>query len=316
MNTLLVGLGAIGLEYDLISPGKYLTHAKTVSRNKKLNFKAVVDIDKKKLNKFSKNYVSKAFKNLDEALNYSNYEFIIVSVPTKNIYEVFQKLRGHKSIKHILLEKPGADNFNKFQDIYKFCQRKGINLLLNYNRSYLSLFTKELLFLKKTKYFKIIHIYSRGLKTNASHFLNLLFQNLSLPKKINILRVKKIISSDNEVFADILIKYRNGEIYLISNETSVFVNETKIISKDRKILFDLNQNRIQIFKTKKFNLIKGQKKFIKTFDKSYSFRNYQKNTLDEIIKLFNNKRFIAKLNQSNLKTLKFIEIVEDKLKTY
>jgi hypothetical protein len=315
LNTLLIGLGAIGLEYDLILPGKCLTHAKSVSKNKKLILKAVVDLNKKKLNKFTKNYTSKTFKNLEEALNYSNYEFIIISVPTKNIYEVFRKLRGHKSIKHILLEKPGADSLNKFQNIYKFCQKKKISLFLNYNRSYLNFFTKNFKFLKKSRYFKIIHIYSRGLKKNASHFLNLLFQNLSLPKNIKILRVKNITNTENEIFADILIKYRNGEVYLISNETSVFVNETKIISEDRKILFDLNQNRIQIFKPKKFELLKGQKKFIKKLDNIYPQKNYQKETLNAIMKLFNSKKSIAKLNKSNVKTLKFIEIAEKKSKT-
>ena len=185
---------------------------------------------------------------------------------------------------------------------------------MNYNRSYLNFFTKNFKFLKKSRYFKIIHIYSRGLKKNASHFLNLLFQNLSLPKNIKILRVKNITNTENEIFADILIKYRNGEVYLISNETSVFVNETKIISEDRKILFDLNQNRIQIFKPKKFELLKGQKKFIKKLDNIYPQKNYQKETLNAIMKLFNSKKSIAKLNKSNVKTLKFIEIAEKKLK--
>ena len=71
------------------------------------------------------------------------------------------------------------------------------------------------------------------------------------------------MSGSKDFNLNILLKYKNGEIYLISNNTDVFLNETLIFSNDRKIRIDFNENRIELFKTKKFNLLKGYKKFHK-----------------------------------------------------
>tara|TARA_A100001035_G_C27782284_1_gene502381 strand:+ start:1797 stop:2762 length:966 start_codon:yes stop_codon:yes gene_type:complete len=315
LNTLLIGLGSVGLEYDLILKNKFLSHAKTVNDHKRLKLKAVVDLDKKKLLRFKKRYKSELFTSLDKALKFSNFEFVIVSVSTQNLYSVFNKLKQHKSMKYILLEKPGASNYIQFKKIYNFCKKKNINLFLNYNRTYIDLFNRSLEFLKKTKYFKITHTYSRGLKTNASHFLNLLFLQIDLPINIYVLS-KKQMSGSKDFNLNILLKYKNGEIYLISNNTDVFLNETLIFSNDRKIRIDFNENRIELFKTKKFNLLKGYKKFHKQKEKIFSIKNYQKNTLKAVIKNFDNQKLIEKLNQSNIKTLKFISLVERTLKSH
>ena len=124
MNTLLIGLGSVGLEYDLILKNKFLSHAKTVNDHKRLKLKAVVDLDKKKLLRFKKRYKSELFTSLDKALKFSNFEFVIVSVSTQNLYSVFNKLKQHKSMKYILLEKPGASNYIQFKKIYNFCKKK------------------------------------------------------------------------------------------------------------------------------------------------------------------------------------------------
>ena len=63
--------------------------------------------------------------------------------------------------------------------------------------------------------------------------------------------VKKQMSGSKDFNLNILLKYKNGEIYLISNNTDVFLNETLIFSNDRKIRIDFNENRIELFKTKK-----------------------------------------------------------------
>ena len=56
IKTLLVGLGKVGLDYDYNKKNLVLSHAKSIFKNKKLEF--VKDIDKnfKKLIKFKKKF--------------------------------------------------------------------------------------------------------------------------------------------------------------------------------------------------------------------------------------------------------------------
>ena len=138
---------------------------------------------------------------------------------------------------------------------------------------------------------------------------------MDLPQSIKILSQKRN-KNNKEIYSNIFLKFKNGEIYLISNESKVFLNETLIISNDKKMRIDFNENRVELFNTKKFDLLKGYKQFLKKRDIIYTTKNYQKDTLKEIIKNFDNKKFIKKLNQSNIKTLKFISFIEKTLKSH
>ena len=133
INTLLVGLGSVGLNYDLVFQNHILTHAKSLFLNKRINLISGVDNNKKKLNLFHKKYGLKSFKNLNKALNFANYKFVVISVSTNNLSKVFNKIKNHQALKYILIEKPGSSSFKEFVEMFKYCEKKRIKLFINYN---------------------------------------------------------------------------------------------------------------------------------------------------------------------------------------
>ena len=82
----LIGLGNIGLMYDLERSNSYiLTYAKAIHKLKNIKFVGAVDIDKKKRSLFEKKYKITAFKSLSELFLNSLPDILIISTPTKLI---------------------------------------------------------------------------------------------------------------------------------------------------------------------------------------------------------------------------------------
>ena len=191
IDTVLVGLGSVGFAYDLKQSKSILSHLKSLLRNRYINLVDAVDRDNRKLKILRKEFNIKGSKNLSKSIDEKKPKLIVISVNTENIFKVFQIIKSKKFIKYVILEKPGASNFKQLLKIYKICEKKKIILLINYNRAYFNYFLNNFKFLKKAKNFKVIYYYSRGLYNSASHFLNLVFHFLEMPKKISIIRKNK-----------------------------------------------------------------------------------------------------------------------------
>ena len=308
IDTLLVGLGSVGLNYDLVVQNHVLTHAKSLFLNKRINLISGVDVNKKKLNLFQKKYGLKSFKNLNKALNFANYELAVISVSTNNLSKVFNMIKNHKTLKYILIEKPGSSSLKEFIDMVQYCSKKKIKLFINYNRSFFNPLINEFNFLKNCKNFKIIHTYSRGLYNNGSHFLNLVLSFLKLPNKIQIIDKKKNYKDD--IYSDIFLKFRNGTIFLCSNNNKTLVNETAINFDNKKIFFDLNNNEFIKFNPESSKLVKGFKQLKEVSNKRFKIKYNQKLTLNRILKNLNNNFFIKKRLLADFKTFKVLDKIK------
>ena len=308
IDTLLVGLGSVGLNYDLVVHKHILTHAKSLFLNKRINLISGVDSNRKKLNLFQKKYGLKSFKNLNEALNFANYEFAVISVSTNNLSKVFNMIKNHQALKYILIEKPGSSSLKEFVDMVQYCSKKKIKLFINYNRSFFNTLINEFTFLKNCKNFKIIHTYSRGLYNNGSHFLNLVLSFLKLPNKIQIIDKKKNYKDD--IYSDVFLKFRNGTIFLCSNNNKTLVNETTIIFDNKKIFFDLNNNEFIKFNPESSKLVKGFKQLKEVSNKRFKIKYNQKLTLNRILKNLNNNLFIKKRLLADFKTFKVLDKIK------
>ena len=74
IKTLIIGLGQIGMLYDLNheNPNLVLTHSKAVSQNKYFELVGGVDKDDMRCREFSKQFRKKAFKEIEDALKFSS----------------------------------------------------------------------------------------------------------------------------------------------------------------------------------------------------------------------------------------------------
>tara|TARA_B100000965_G_C19594406_1_gene759483 strand:+ start:2717 stop:3601 length:885 start_codon:yes stop_codon:yes gene_type:complete len=290
IKTLLVGLGRVGFEYDLNNKHEILTHAKSIFKHKQLEFVSAVDKDLTKLNKFKKNYNIKVSNNLTKSIKTEKPNLVIISVDTINLFKICSIVVKNKFIKYIILEKPGATNFKQLKKIYNICKKSKIKLFINYNRSYYKKFLSQFEILKKTRNFKIVYKYNRGLYNNASHFLNLIFHYLDLPKKILIL--KKENKNSYDLSGDILLFFKNGIIYLLSSPAKKFiVNEGFIFTKNSKLRINLRKSEIIKYKSKSSKLLKGYKFFLKNKTIKLQKKDNQLQTLNLILRQLKKKTF-------------------------
>ena len=315
IKTLLVGLGKVGLDYDYNKKNLVLSHAKSIFKNKKLEFVGAVDKNFKKLIKFKKKFNISISKNLSKTIQIKKPVLIIVSVNTLNLYKTFNEIVKNKSIKYIILEKPGASNHKQLLKVYKTCRKKKIRLFINYNRTYYKKFLSQFECIKKSKNFKVFYKYNRGLYNNVSHFLNLVFHYLEEPKKILILSKEKKVSKDlkGDIEGDILLSFKNGSIYLFSSPAKNFIiNEGLLLTENSKLKIDLSLCKIFKYKSKSSNLLKGHKLFLSRGSIKLPLKEFQLNTLKLKLNQKNKKNFYKKLYDANLKTIKTLDRVKDK----
>jgi len=179
ISTLVIGLGNIGMGYDLVKTDSKskLSHAGAINNNPYFKLTAGVDSDRTARTIFEKEFKSKSFINISEALISTSPELAIIATPIHVRLDLVEELLESKALRVILIEKPLAKNAREASKIIQLCQENGIKLFVNYmrNSSQGTLNFKEWLDNQDTSGFFSGNIwYQGGLLNNGSHFVNLL----------------------------------------------------------------------------------------------------------------------------------------------
>jgi len=154
-----------------------LSHAGALNNNRYFKLTAGVDSDRNTRIIFEKEFKSKSFITISEALTSTSPELAIISTPTQVRLGLVEELLESKTLRVILIEKPLAKNVREASKIIQLCQENGIKLFVNYmrNSSQGTLIFKEWLDNQDTSGFFSGNIwYQGGLLNNGSHFVNLL----------------------------------------------------------------------------------------------------------------------------------------------
>jgi len=301
-KTVLIGLGNIGLNYDL-NEKSVITHSKSIIKNSKLKFICGIDKSKKQRKIFEKKYFIKTLPKLKNDTLLAKTSFVVISTPNKTHLNLIKKIVTFRKVKDILLEKPGGANLKDFEKIVKLCKKNKINLYINYHRLYdknYSIVKKLLLSMKK---FTGIASYSRGLDNNCSHILTLL-------NCFNLRRFKiKILRRGKD--PDFLIKFDKGKIFFFNNpRKNISNNEFEIVGDNLKIKSKDQMNEFDVFNIEKDNYIKDNYIFSnKSKNIKFDKKNSQKVVLDNI---FNKKRGknISKITEISYNSFKIIDKIK------
>ena len=295
-KSILIGLGNVGLNYDLGSQST-MTHAKSLSKNKKIELICSIDKSSKQRKIFKNKYRKPTFKNINkEAILKSN--FIVLSSPNYTHLKYIRKILHYKNIRTILLEKPGGSNFNDFKKIKSLCKKRGVKLYINYQRLYDKNYSKIKNIFKRMTSFNGVVNYSRGLENNCGHILSLL-------EKFDLKKAKIILLNKNKS-PDFFVKFRKGQILFLNNpRKNISNNEFEFISRNYKIKSSNEMNKFYIFKIQKDKYIKknyvfSNKSKIVEFDQ----KNSQKTVLDVILK--GNKKLYKEILENSYNTFKII----------
>ena len=276
MNALLIGLGNIGLKYDLHSHKEiYRTHSKSLKKINYFKQISVVDIKKQNLKLAKLNYNFKIFEKIKDAIHFSKPEFVIISTNTNMHLKNLTELIKLHIPKVILMEKPLSNNLKNVEKIISICEKNKIELFTNFiRRSEKSTIDIKKYFLKGKYYGRVY--YNKGFLNNGSHWINLLeyffgqVQNFSIIKSIKT-------KSDKNITVKLIFK--KHQVELINN-----LNK----KNSNYMILDSNYNQINYLEGGKkiylLDKIKKKKIIIKNHMKKYQLK-----VLNEIVKFIKKK---------------------------
>lgn len=178
-SVLIVGLGQIGMGYDLQSdPSQFvLTHARGFQQHPDFRLAGGVDINPKNLDLFRQSYGCNSYPDLEEALAKEEPDLVVVATPTQYHYQVIRTILSRIKPLAIICEKPIDYDIQKASEIVSSCFNLGVRLYVNYMRRS---DCGALEIKRRIQNHQIlapargVTWYSKGILNNGSHFLNLL----------------------------------------------------------------------------------------------------------------------------------------------
>ena len=316
-KTLLVGLGNIGMVYDLGKSTKknsIFSYAKALCYHKKFILSGAVDINSKKCKIFTDLYNVWSTTSLKNALNKIKPDVIILSTPTDQHYFNILDIIKYSQPKLILCEKPITFNYSEAKKIYNDILKTSIKFFVNYPRR----LEKGVCEVKNRINNNIIKSpingvtwYSRGMFTNASHFLNLCEFWLGKVNNFRKLTDHKVNDIDPNI--NFSITFNKGEILFLATKLKTYSHhEMKLICSNGCLAYDYAGEIIKwnsIINSKKFNNYKVLSKDVELIETDND--NLLLKVLDSILEELNgNRTNLCDLNEAIMTIKPLTKIIE------
>jgi hypothetical protein len=300
INTIIIGLGNIGMMYDFYKNNKYLlTHVKSVSADKNYNLLAVIDTDIDKISLFKKKYDLPAYTNINDIKIRTEIDLVVVASPIETHFNIIKKVLFILKPKIILCEKPFTGDFFKASILIRLCKKNKTKLFINYVRNSLPVFDKikKFIEIRKQTFFTAKVYFSGDILNNGSHyfiFFYKLFKDYISYKLMNHKKTKRL---------DLIINYKNCKL-LLNN-----INNSK---KEDKIILKNNNDSVAWNNSARNVIFNKNKKIVKIVS---NISKYQQYVYKEISKVFLYKKKSLRLvdASSAIKFLIFYKKITYKL---
>lgn len=229
-SVLIVGLGRIGIGYDLNhDKDQYiLTHVRAFNSHARFQVAGGVDPDPANCNLLETRYRCRAFGDIATAINKTAPEVVVVATPTELHCTVIEEILRLCKPLAILCEKPISYNVGDARKIVKACKAINCDLFVNYMRRSDVAIGEIINRLKNGKIvspIKGVVWYTKGLFNSASHFVNLSQELFGKVEEMQIIdKGRQLDGVDPE--PDFKIKFTGGEIYFCAAETQAYFHNT------------------------------------------------------------------------------------------
>lgn len=214
-SVLLIGLGQIGMGYDLHLPAdEVYTHARAFTKHAGFDLVAAVDPSNVLRQQFSQHFGRPAFATLEEALAVCTPTLVVIATPTPTHFALVKKVLADARPKVILCEKPLAYELDQAQAMAQMCEESSVKLLVNYIRRAdpASIEIKRRIEAGEIKQpIKGNVWYSKGFVHNGSHFFNLLEFWLGRVLEFKVLDPGRLIAV-NDSEPDVFVQFEKGSV--------------------------------------------------------------------------------------------------------
>ena len=181
-KALVIGAGSIGAlkpdEFNSPESKQIYTHAHACYSHPNIDLVGIVDHDMDKAEQAANKWNTIPFDSIKifynsflELYKGASPDIVIVATNTNTHYDIIHQLIPYKP-KVIICEKPFCSNLEQAHNISELCKDAGINLIVNYTRTFVPELKELSNDLKVGKYGEVYNFtlrYSRGLMREACH---------------------------------------------------------------------------------------------------------------------------------------------------
>lgn len=226
---LLIGLGQIGMGYDLHLPQEEVyTHARAFSLHEGFDLAAAVDPSELLREQFSTQYGRPAFASIEEAAAHFQPSIVVIATPTPTHFSLVKNVLSVLHPKVILCEKPLAYDLEQAQAMIQMCEDASVKLFVNYIRRADPAVREIKRRIESHQMMPPIKgnvWYSKGLIHNGSHFFNLIEFWLGNVTGFKLLDSGRDIKSEDSE-PDIYVQFEKGSIVFQSAWEEAFSHYT------------------------------------------------------------------------------------------
>lgn len=270
MNVLIIGCGSIGAlkpdKYDFPGGENILTHAHAAWKHPEIKNIAFYDnninqscLASEKWNNLENNccYIHDFHSILSFSVTstylFEKHEIIILSVPTQTHFE-YLKLLANYEPKVIIAEKPFCENLQQAKEIQEIYKNKKTKVIVNYARRFEPVHQDIKNIIKNTKIQQCKLIYTRGLKREASHAIDLFnwwFGECLAGSIINKSEALNDYSDDDKTYACWLEYEKCPFVFLEPADGRLFgIFEIDILLNNMRYIFINNGQKLLWYRAK------------------------------------------------------------------
>ncbi len=248
-GTLIIGLGQIGMGYDLrLDPtSDIMTHARAFSRHPSFILLGGVDPDAQKRKTFEAEYGCPSFATLEEALHKISPDLIVISVPTDRHAKVLNRVLELAKPKAVLCEKPLSYDLEEARAMVRLCDEQGVRLFVNYMRRS----DPGVIEIKRRldageiqTPLKGVVWYSKGLMHNGSHFFNLLEYWLGKMSDAQLIEAGRRFGGEDPE-PDMKVAFERGQVvFLAAREEDYSHYTVELVAPNGRLRYEKGGRRI------------------------------------------------------------------------
>ncbi len=281
----IVGLGQMGLGYDLNSKQHVYTHAKAFSMHSAFRLVGAVDSDEIKRKTFEGIYNVPSYENLASLFAHVLPDVLVVATSTESHLQVIQEALSLGMHGLILCEKPLAYSLDEAKKIVDLCESARVQLLVNYirradpgiNEIKRSIDSGEI-----SGPFKAVVWYSKGLLHNGSHFFDLIVFWFGSVRAVHIISNGRDLNN-GDAEPDFYVELAQGSAVFLSAKEEFFSHYTlELITSNGRLRYEQNghitwQSVVPHASLKAYKTLQPEEELI-----SSEFDQYQLNVLNHL----------------------------------
>ncbi len=249
LGTLVVGLGQIGMGYDLHleSTNRIYTHCRAFSQHPAFHLMGGVDPDAQRRQVFQQNYRCSTYADVDASLCQQEPDLVVIASPTRFHGDILRRVLSQSQPKVVLCEKPLSLDVEEARTMVQDCSAQGVSLYVNYMRRSdpgVIEIKRRLAAGPIETPIKGVAWYSKGFQHNGSHFFNLLEYWLGSMESAQVLASGRLFE-DADPEPDVRVGFRRGSIVFLAAREEAFSHYTiELVASNGRLRYEQGGQQI------------------------------------------------------------------------